>query len=796
VKLWPHQLAAVDDFCGQVGDGERGTVVAACGTGKTLMAAECSVRLAGGDPVVVMVPTVELLAQTIREWRAHLGPAAGAVVAVCDARLIRQAARHAGIGLSDGVEVTTDPARLARLLARGRVTVVATYASLPVVKAAFGRHEARRAGLLVADEAHRTAGAVGKAWAAVHDELAVPARRRMYLTATPRFVVDDDEPVVSMDDTTIFGPVVHRIGFATAIELGLLADYRVVVAVVQAQELAGWGFDGDQVVTVRGKSRPAGMLASQIAIGRAMREYHLRRVLVYHSRIAAADVYAATLTDAVDLLPARERPGQPITAWSVSGRSHATHRARVLADLRGDGDRPVVVCNARLLGEGVDVPALDAVAFDSPRSSVVDVIQAVGRALRVGGQPGKTATILIPALTGQDHLAQGLQARDWRTLWQVVTALRAHDERVETQFSTLRGRSQQTGQDCGTGFEARTDAGPPGSLSWLTTIGPHVPAGFAQTIRLRMFTPASPQQLWQRRYAHAERFHAAHGHLDVPANTDDPDLARLGTWLQTQRGLYTAGSLHPDKIGLLERLGVIWHRHEHRWQSMLERLRQWLADGNSHQSLPDDIRMWINVQRRSQRMGELSPQRKAQLDGMGVQWDSPRETRWWDGLAHARAYQREHRHLRVPTTHVADDGFTLGAWISQHRQDHHNGRLPADRTAALEALGMVWDVYADRFNRGVAALAAFRAEHGHARLPSSHPFHNWLRSLPQRVLSREQQQQLTALGIAPRDQQSHSPAMPKPTRARQQRPPPTATSKQPHRPSLAVSFHAANGPEN
>ncbi|WP_345075118.1 DEAD/DEAH box helicase [Phytohabitans flavus] len=747
MKLWSHQAEAVDDFCGQVSDGERGTVVAACGTGKTLMAAETSRRLSADEAVVVVVPTIDLLAQTIREWRAYLGPAIGPVVAVCNAVQIRQAARVAGIGLHEGVEVTTDPDRLAQMLGLGRVTVVATYASLPVITAALRRLPACRVGLLVVDEAHRTAGAPGKPWAMVHDDLAVPARRRMYLTATPRIVVDDDQPVISMDDVKVYGPVVHRISFATAIDLGLQADYRLVVAVVTHEELAGWKLDDDEVIAVHGRTRPARMLASQVALARAIRQYQLRRVLTYHNRVAAANWFATTLPDAVDLLGDDERPEQPLTAWSVSGASSFAHRARVIADLRGSDDRPVVVSNAKLFNEGVDLPAVDAVEFDDPRSAINDVIQAIGRSLRLGSQPGKVATIIVPVLTAEAHLAHGLDQRAWRTVWQVVNGLRAHDERVEDQLTTLR-RTSDTMPD---GLEPGSAAhDPPRAPSWLTTIGPHVPDWFADQIRLRMITATSLADLWRRQYAAAERFHTTHGHLDVPVDTDDPDLIALNEWLHDQRSAYNAGRMGADRIALLERIGMIWNRHEHRWQTMVDRYRHWLADGNGHDRLPEDLRLWRNVARRDQRLGKLTPQRKAQLDELGMPWQTSAAIRWVDGLAHLRAYRRQHGHLRVPIEHITEDGYPLGAFTTQLRQAKRRGVLPADREAVLDELGMVWNVNADAFQRqfpkNLAVLRKFHHEHGHIRLPSTHRLYKWLRSLPDKDLTAEQQAQLDALG--------------------------------------------------
>jgi len=739
--LWPHQGRAVDGWCGGVGDGQRGVVVAACGTGKTLIAAEASVRVAADEPVLMMVPTVDLVAQTVRQWQDYLGSGMGRVVVVCNIRQMQQAARHAGVRL-DSMVVTTDPARLAGLMAEGRVTVLATYASLPVVRAAYGLHDARRAGLLVVDEAHRTAGALGKPWAAVHDQHAVPARRRLYMTATPRIFLDD-APAISMDDRAVFGPVTFRLGFGDAISLGLLADYRLVVAVVTARELAGLAGDA-QTLTVGGRARPARMLASQIALARAIGDYELSRVLVYHNRVAAAAWYARTLPDAVGLLPAGERPGRAVVGWSASGQSNFAHRARVLGQLRDPGDTTAVVCNARLFGEGLDVPALDAVVFDEPRSSLIDVVQGVGRALRLGGRPGKTATIVVPVLVSDASLAQQLAHRDWQAVWQVVRALRAHDERVEARLDKAhRG---------GRGGDLADIAA---ELSWLTAAGPGVPVGFAERIRLRVINPvpAGNQDAWDRYYPLAEAFHTEHGHLRVAnEKTDD---GWLGDWLARQRRLYAAGTLAPDRIAALERLHIVWEPVEEQWQARYAEHLRWhrhhgQGDGGS---APDSLRDWWTAQRARRRAGTLSADHQRLLERAGFDWE-PSVTEWRVGLGHARAYRQRLGHLEVPYMYACQDGFALGGWINNRRSDRKSGQLSRQRIAELDQLGMVWDRRRHRWQQWLEAARVYHAEHGHLRGAGTVNGQNlgaWLTYARTRrregTLSAQQIGDLDALGI-------------------------------------------------
>ncbi|WP_443066015.1 DEAD/DEAH box helicase family protein [Streptomyces sp. NBC_00503] len=155
-------------------------MVAACGTGKTFIAAAAALRLARGGRVLVLLPTLDLLTQTAREWRTagHSGPA----VAVCS---LEDNAQLYGLA----VRTTTSAPQLGLWHGQGPVTVYATYASLPVIAEAHrGQYGIPMApfDLVVVDEAHRTSGSAGKAWAEVHRQKVIPARRRLYMTATPR----------------------------------------------------------------------------------------------------------------------------------------------------------------------------------------------------------------------------------------------------------------------------------------------------------------------------------------------------------------------------------------------------------------------------------------------------------------------------------------------------------------------------------------------------------------------------------------------------------------------------------
>lgn len=388
--LRPHQIEAVDAAVRALGEapaegvggpGLRATIVSACGTGKTLMGAHTALRVARLGRVLVLVPTLDLLVQTVASWRG--AGRAGPVVAVCSLRADPELD-------AAGVSCTTDWQQVLGWVGQARgATVFATYASLPVLVEAHGADLGRWA-LVVVDEAHRTSGPWGKPWAAVHDDAEVPADRRLYLTATPR-VADPGVPltppaeadgpsgepalVASMDDERVFGPVVYRLTLAEAIGRGLLARYQIVVLEIRDQALAVGMGDGEH--SRAGAAEPR-LEALQTAVLKAAAEHHLQRVMTFHHRVADARVFALAVEEASRCLRQADPAAYPRRVWSgwLYGGHRIAHRRAVLGEFargyRQDGEvvERSVLSSARVLAEGVDIPAVDAVVFSDPRESI------------------------------------------------------------------------------------------------------------------------------------------------------------------------------------------------------------------------------------------------------------------------------------------------------------------------------------------------------------------------------------------------------------------------------------------
>ena len=487
------QRDALDAIAKGYQQASRGRLLMPCGTGKSLVAMWAAEENAGaGATVLYLVPSIALMGQTMREWARNRGMG-HVYVGVCSDRTTgrRSGDGDTGRDLAElTMPVSTDRDGIAAALqhppgAAMRV-VFSTYQSLPVLASALP--EGFAFDLVVCDEAHRTTGVDNpnddevSAFRLVHDDAAVPAQFRLFMTATQRIytaaaktrAADRDSDLYSMDDEYQYGELLYEMSFKDAVDAGLLSDYEVlivatsqsrlttgmgdlvaavnkqggrrqIVAKEDAVKLLGcWDALADPNTTGVEPGRPTGTLADDTERGHLSTAIAFTNTVKLSQAIAgppgaspglwhAVAMEASTEADSAELLA--------ISAQHVDGSTPAIVRAAQLDRLRGDPEPGVcqVISNARVLTEGVDVPALDAVVFLQPRKSKIDIVQAVGRVMRT--YPGKqTGYIVIPVVVPEGKGVtdtEVLDSSDFGIVWDVVRALRSHDERMDMWVNHL-----------------------------------------------------------------------------------------------------------------------------------------------------------------------------------------------------------------------------------------------------------------------------------------------------------------------------------------------------------------------
>ena len=465
--LRPHQQQALDDVTNGFKEHDRGKLIMACGTGKTFAALRIAEKTAGvGGRVLYLVPSISLFQQTMREW-AEQRAVPHRYVGICSDTRAGRTDEDASLQELE-IPVTTDTAAISRTLRHDMsdaITVVfCTYHSLGLVERAQDEG-APPFDLIICDEAHRTTGIERPGdktspFVMVHDGEKIRASKRLYMTATPRLYTEGakvkaanhDIEVFSMDDPVTYGPEFHRLPFSRSVEQDLLSDYKVVVLAMSEQHvdatlqahLASGGSeinltDAAKIVGCwralqNPENKPSGDGPIQ-PLGRAIAFTNTikvsQRLEAHWDEIVAHAVEQLPDTDKRDALRCETR--------HVDGKHHALDRKARIEWLKGASNGACrILSNARCLSEGIDVPALDAVLFMSPRSSHVDIVQAVGRAMRKaeGKQYGYIILpIAVPA--GVDPSAALDDNERFAGVWSVLRALRSHDDRFDAEINKI-----------------------------------------------------------------------------------------------------------------------------------------------------------------------------------------------------------------------------------------------------------------------------------------------------------------------------------------------------------------------
>ncbi|MFI2913879.1 Helicase associated domain protein [Streptomyces sp. PDY-4] len=839
IQLKAHQVDQRSAFRRWVGfparssvppQGARGTIVSATGSGKTITAAACALESFADGRILVTVPTLDLLAQTAQAWRlvGHRVP----MVAVCSLE-------NDPVLKGLGVRTTTNPIQLALWARSGPVVVFATYASLvdredidapdgqrkvrgPLEAALAGGERLygqRMAGfdLAIVDEAHGTAGDLGRPWAAIHDNQRIPADFRLYLTATPRILAaprpqkgaeSQEAEIASMADEPegTYGAWIAELGLSEAIEREILAGFEIDVLEIR---------DPSPVLGESEEARRGRRLALlQTALLEHAAAYNLRTVMTFHQKVeeaaafaeklpeTAAELYAGDASDE-DLAKAEELPASSIGAgfyeleagrhvppdrvWSawLCGDHLVTERREVLRQFAGGIDAAgrrvhrAFLASVRVLGEGVDITGergVEAVCFADTRGSQVEIVQNIGRALRLNKDGGtKVARIIVPVFLepGEDPTDMVASA-SFRPLVAVLQGLRSHDERLVEQLASraltsgkrkVHVRRDEEGRIIGTGGDGdgedqeQDDTQAAAEAALLHFSSPRDAATIAAFLRTRVYRPES--LVWLEGYQALLRWRRENEitglyavPYDVEVEVGATKAFPLGRWVHQQRKALRAGELEERRKTLLDapEAGMVWEPGEEAWEDKLAALRSYrratghLAPrqdavwGEGEAMVPIGQHM-ANLRRKGGlgKDPERAAVRAQQLAAVDEDWNCPWPLNW----------QRHYRHLAYLAEGEPDgilpdiapgvlmDGDDIGRWLKRQKQPGTWAQLSTEQQERLSRLGITPaeapsptpatkgakgpNKAQQAFQRGLAALTQWVEREGaHRPVPRGH----------------------------------------------------------------------------
>lgn len=515
--LLPHQKEAVEKAHEYYKTHNRGKLIMACGTGKTYTSLKLvEQETKNNGLVLVLVPSIALVNQTLNEWNIFSEKILSNICVCSDATA--SAKKQKNVAADEikedmkclALPATTNPVAVARQIvterekAEGMTVVFSTYQSIDVISKAqqmlrgeidvdisslFPRGQITHIDkkynydfdFIVCDEAHRTTGAtaLGKEeseFVKVHDKSFIHAKKRLYMTATPRLYAEETKKkakdnyvtICSMDDPNLYGEEFYRIGFGEAVERGLLADYKVLILTVRdnvtlPDSVLSAIADENQEINTSDAVKLVGVinaLSKRVdPTSNNVREVDpglMHKAVAFCSRIANSKTitnsfnqYAKSISNEFDLHIKEDTVH--VTSRHIDGAMTAEERNALIHWLKNaptDGNECRILTNVRCLSEGVDVPSLDAVIFLSTRSSQVDVVQSVGRVMR--NAPGKKyGYIIIPIVIPSNADANNVMDNNkyFKTVWTVLNALRAHDDRFNAWVNKLELNDKKPGED-------------------------------------------------------------------------------------------------------------------------------------------------------------------------------------------------------------------------------------------------------------------------------------------------------------------------------------------------------------
>ena len=483
--LREHQKTAVDKAHEYFKTADRGKLIMACGTGKTFTSLKIAENETNSKGIVLfLVPSIALLGQTLREWTAQselpIHP-----ICICSDSKASQDKDSDGSIVDLALPASTDVKSIARqfLAAKmkqekdgGMIVVFSTYQSIDVISQAqeqINRQDKDSCifDLVVCDEAHRTTGVIlndkeESYFTKIHDNAWIQAKKRLYMTATPRLYTDASKQkaeqgnaiLCSMDDPVIYGDEIYRIGFGEAVKKDLLSDYKVLILTIKEDQIPvalqnvikdkNNEIDTDDVSKLIGCINALSKRVLETDESFNDDKQFMHTAVAFCQKISASkkisnmfnqhkDAYYDSLT--------QEERAKLVGVYSdhIDGSMGASIRAEKLSwlkDVSQDSKDCHILCNVKCLSEGVDVPSLDAVMFLSAKNSQVDVVQSVGRVMRKSRTTDKKyGYIIIPIVIPADVAPE--EALDdnerYKVVWSVLNALRSHDDRFDAEINQI-----------------------------------------------------------------------------------------------------------------------------------------------------------------------------------------------------------------------------------------------------------------------------------------------------------------------------------------------------------------------
>lgn len=416
----------------------KGRLIMPCGTGKSLTAFWIANTLKAKS-VIVAVPSLNLIKQSLEDWTAEFvaldeNPRPEWQVICSDDSTSKIQDEFVNDVYSLGIPTTTNIEEITKFLnkkTKSRKIIFTTYQSSDRLAEASKKAKFSF-DLAILDEAHKTVGVKSKSFATLLSDQNISIKKRMFMTATERVLKGTNDDVLSMDDESVYGKRFYQLTFKDAIHSSpqIISDYKILTIAVtntQIQEI----IQKNKLLSDKKnklEEQDAQSVAAAIALRQATKKYGIKHAISFHKSIKAAESF----TNLNVRLNSSKVDNIDLTSYHISSKKSAGQRSQLLDDFKSE--KLALMTNARCLTEGVNVPTIDCVLFADPKQSIVDIVQAAGRALRVSlGK--KYGYIMMPLIVPDDmELEEFTETTPFKQVTRIVAALSTQDERIVEEF--------------------------------------------------------------------------------------------------------------------------------------------------------------------------------------------------------------------------------------------------------------------------------------------------------------------------------------------------------------------------
>jgi hypothetical protein len=573
------------------------------------------------------------------------------------------------------------------------------------------------------------------------DDINIPIKRRIFMTATPRVYApyisekakEKDIVLNSMDDHAVYGKPFYEMTFGKAIKENLITDYKVIIICITDYEVRKIVQQDKKIIIDDIYEGNIKILAKQIAIIKAISAYGLKKIFTFHTRVSNAKSFTSIdssygIKQVVKMINPAFGKGEEIKLFHINGTMSSGIRNNIMKDF--ENSEIGIMSNARCLIEGVNVPIVDTVAFIDSKKSIIDIIQATGRALRKAEWKRK-GYIFIPVVVDEDADPEELvRVSDFNTVWEVLQAMIDQDQRLQAIVSQLRTMQGE---------------GKEGTQEWKDVMGNYgekvefynLPKKIDQTFLIeKLYTKTLEiiAKTWDFWYGLTIRYKEEFGDANVPHEYETSEGYSLGYWQVNQRRLYKRGKLNNERVHKLKGIGFILSPLENAFEKGLRetlRYKEQFGDANAPKRYKtnDDFNLgnWQIQQRQNYKKGLLISERIHKLEQIGFKWSffsisnpqkKVKDKEFETGYQKTLKYREQHGNVNVSEDHESFDEYILYQWQEEQRIKYKTGILDPSKTLRLKHIGFEWNLGKKShsseylFNKGCIETIKYKKQYG------------------------------------------------------------------------------------